>query len=575
MSGGRARRPKPRGAFALAMALGGLTAPGMALAQAAPPPAAGALPTPQQLNPAGQVQAQPPAPKRDLLEAPGQGACPLATSTLTFKLTSVEFQGLKSVPAEDLAPAWAAYAGKDTPMSAVCEIRDRAAAIIFHKGFLVSVTIPPQHIEDGRLIINVVEARIASVRVVGHAGPGQAKVEDYVEHLRGLAPFDLRTAQRYLLLASDIPGLHVTASLTPSSQGPGAVDMIVNVSSQPIDGLVNVTNYGAKELGPWGGLARLDLNNLTPLGDRTSLVAYSTLFDDEQQVVQLTEEIRPGSEGLVLRGSIAFGWDHPGAELAPVDLKGTSFVGTFLVLYPLIRERRDNLNVSAGFDFVDQTTKLGGFAADLNNDKLRIFHARMDGDVRADIGLGSDFEAGIEIRQGVNGLGASSPYETDVSRIGGRSDATVLRADGHWVTQWTSKFSTVVSFQAQWANLPVLSYEELQVGNLTIGRGYDPSSVAGDNGVSGSFEARLGPYRLNSWATVQLYGFTDVARVDSLVDAADFSRTIVSAGGGLRIGLTPRLSIDVAYAHPFDGVSAVQPVAPPDRVLVSLVARFP
>lgn len=574
MPGGRTRRLKPGRAFAYAAALSALAAPGLARAQAAQPPA-GALPTPQQLNPVGQTQAQPPPSRRDLLEAPGQGACPLATSNLTFRLTSVEFQGLRSVAAEELAPAWAEFAGKDTPMSAVCEIRDRAAAIIFHKGYLVSVNIPPQHIEGGRLIINVVEARIASVRVVGHAGPAQAKVEDYVEHLRGLAPFDLNTAQRYLLLASDIPGVHVTASLTPSPQGPGAVDMIVNVSSQPVDGLVNVTNYGSKELGPWGGLARIDINGLTALGDRTSLVAYSTLFDDEQQVLQVAEEIHPGSDGIELRGSLAFGWDHPGAELTPLDLRGTSFVGTFLALYPIIRARRDNLNVSAGFDFVDQKTTLGGFSGDLNHDKLRIFHVRLDGDVRANVGLGSDLAAGIELRQGINGLGASSPYATDVSRVGGRSDATVLRADGHWVTQWTSKFSTVVAFQAQWANLPVLSYEELQVGNLTIGRGYDPSSVAGDNGVAGSFEARLGPYRLNSWATVQLYGFTDVARVDSLVDAADFSRTVASAGGGLRIGLTPRLSLDVTYAHPFEGVSAVQPVAPPDRLLVSLVARFP
>jgi hemolysin activation/secretion protein len=563
-----------RRALVLAVALGALAAPGLAAAQAAPPPAA-SLPTPQQLNPAGQPQVQPPAPRRDLLEAPGQGACPLASSNLTFRLAAVEFQGLRSVPPADLAPAYAEFVGKDMPMSAMCEIRDRAAAIIFHNGILAAVNIPPQHIEGGKLVISVVEARIASVRVVGNAGPAQAKVEDYIEHLRGLAPFDLNTAQRYLLLASDIPGLHVTASLSPSPQGPGAVDMIVNVSREPVDGLVNVTNYGSKELGPWGALARIDINGLTPLGDRTSLVAYSTLFDDEQQVVQLAEEARLGSDGLLVRGSLSFGWDHPGAELTPLDLRGTSFVGSVVVLYPIIRERRENLNVSGGFDFVDQKSVLGGGGPALNDDKLRIFHLRFDGDVRENIGLGSDIAAGIEIRQGVDGLGASPPYATDVSRIGGRSDATVLRADGHWVTQWTSKFSTVVAFQAQWADLPVLSYEELQVGNLTIGRGYDPSSVAGDNGVSGSFEGRLGPYRVNSWATVQFYGFTDVARVDSLVDAADFSRTVVSAGGGVRIGLTPRLSLDVTYAHPFEGVSALLPVAPPARLLVSLVARFP
>jgi len=508
------------------------------------------------------------------MEAPGQGACPLADSPLTFRLTSVEFQGMKTLTPAELAPAYGEFVGKDIKMSTLCEIRDRAAAIIFHKGILARVDIPPQHIADGHLVLQVIEARIASVRVIGAAGPGQSKVEDYIERLRGLAPFDLHTAQRYLLLASDVPGMHVTASLSPSPQGPGAVDMVVNVTRDPVDVIVNVENYGSKELGPWGALARVDLNGLTPLGERTSLIAYSTLFDDEQQVVQLVEEARFGSDGLLGRISLAYGRDHPGAELAPLDLRGKSFVGSAQLVYPFIRSRRENLNVTGGLDFVDQKTELTG-AGTLNDDHLRIVYLRLDGDLRENLALGSDIAGGIEVRQGLEWLGASPVGQVNLSRTGAHPDATVLRVDGHWVTQWTSKFSTAVSLQAQYANDPVLPYEELQIGNLTVGRGYDPSSVAGDRGVAGSFEARLGPYRLTPWATVQFYGFYDAAYVKSLVDSSTFTRTVISAGGGLRIGFTPRLSLDVVYANPFDRINSFAPTSPPARVLVSLVARFP
>ncbi|MGH7023947.1 MAG: ShlB/FhaC/HecB family hemolysin secretion/activation protein [Caulobacteraceae bacterium] len=560
--------------LAITLAVGAAAAPWSLAAQALPPSAA--LPTPQQLNPAGQPQAQPPRKRREVWEPPTPGACPLATSPLTFHLASVEFEGMKALSPADLAPAYAEFIGKDIRMATLCEIRDRAAEIFFHRGILARIDIPPQHIADGHFVLRVIEARIASVRVVGNVGPAQSKVEDYIEHLRGLAPFDLRTAQRYLLLASDIPGIHVSASLSPSPQGPGAVDMVVNVTREAVDGVVNVTNYNSKELGPWGALARLDLNSFTAFGERTSLVAYSSLFDDRQQVIQLVQEARIGSDGLLGRFSIAYGRDNPGAELAPLDLKGTSFVASDQLVYPIVRARRENLNITGGLDVIDQKTVLGGVGGGtLNNDKLRIVYVRLDGDVRENLALGSVLAGGVEVRQGLEWLGASRVGETDLSRIDGHPDATVLRADGHWATQWTSKFSTLVSVQAQYANETVLSYEELQIGNLTIGRGYDPSSVAGDRGIAGTFEARLGPYRLTRWASIQFYGFYDAAYAKSLVDSPDFTRTVTSAGGGIRLAFTPRLSLDVMYANPFDRINALALAPPPARVLVSLVARFP
>jgi hemolysin activation/secretion protein len=93
--------------------------------------------------------------------------------------------------------------------------------------------------------------------------------------------------------------------------------------------------------------------------------------------------------------------------------------------------------------------------------------------------------------------------------------------------------------------------------------------------VGASFEARIGPFRLTPWADVQLYGFYDAVYVKNLVDSPDFTRTVTSAGGGLKFGLASRFSLDVMYACPFDRISALAPKRPPGRVLVSLVARFP
>ncbi|HUO23145.1 MAG TPA: ShlB/FhaC/HecB family hemolysin secretion/activation protein [Caulobacteraceae bacterium] len=536
-----------------------------------------ALPSPQQLNPAQQPQAAPPQNRGgDLLAPPEHSACPMADSPLTFTLTAVEFQGATAVKAKTLEGAYASLIGQTIKVAEICAIRDRAADIFFRRGFLARVEIPEQRIAGGKLVLTVVEARIAAVRVHGEAGAAQSKVEDYIEKLRGLTPFDLRTAERYLLLASDVPGMRISAALRPSPQGRGAVDLDVTVTRQPVDMVVDAQNFGSQSLGPYGGLVRGDLNGVTRFGDRTTLVAYSTLFDDKQQVLQLVEEARVGSDGWLGRLSVAYGRTHPGANVAPLDLYGKSLVGSFEAVYPLWRSRRNNLNLTGGFDYVDQSTDFGSGGA-LNDDHLRILYGRADADIRR-FPFGREFDGhlDLQIRKGLEILGASRPGEAGLSRLQGRADALVFRADGTATQQWTSLISTEMAFEAQYTDTPLLTYEQLAVGNLTIGRGYDPSSVTGDTGVSGTFELRAGPIQPIQplrWLNVQGYGFYDIAKSNNLNIGGE-NLTVRSAGGGLRFRLTQRVSLDIAYAHPFDKISANAKSRPPDRALVNLVSSF-
>src|SRR5262245_25576315 len=252
-------------------------------------PAAGQspAPSPQELNPAEIAPPPPSASRGDILAPPEPGACPLRTSDLRFVLQAVSFTGAQAVTPQDLAPAYAEFVGREVPVSALCDIRDRALQILFSRGLLARVEIPQQRIMEGRVTFEIIEAYLASVRVTGDVGPAQSKVEDYIEMLRGMRPFNLTRAQRYLLLASDVPGVALSATLRPSDAGRGAVDLEVNVSRDAVSGVLNVQNFGSHETGPYGAIARADLNSFTRFGERTSLVVYSTLDGREQRVVQL------------------------------------------------------------------------------------------------------------------------------------------------------------------------------------------------------------------------------------------------------------------------------------------------
>lgn len=548
------------------LATAGALAASPARAQAPP----GATPTPQQLNPAEQVETRVRPRANDIFVAPEPGPCPLRGSDLTFELKGVEFAGATGSE-EDLVRSYKGLVGQTIPVSAICDIRDRAAAILFAKGVLARVEIPEQKIAEGQLRLEVIQARIANIRFHGDAGPAQGKIEDYLEKLRGMTPFNLNLAQRYLLLAADVPGVQISAAIRPSSQGRGAVDLDVAATHDLIDVAANVQNFGSETMGPWAGLARVDFKGLTRFGDRTGVVLYSTLDGREQRIVQLLGEARPGDDGLLLRGSFSYAQTHPSGALAPLKLEGTATDLQLSAAYPLVRRREGNINLGGGLDIVDQSTDFGGGGA-LIDDKLRIVFLRAEATTRTRIfGVPFNGDVAIEARQGLDALGASQAGEAALSRAAGEPDALVGRMEAHAVFGWTPWLQTSFGAALQYADSPLLSYEQLAVGNLTIGRGYDPSSVAGDRGGALAFETRLGPFALPLGLQAQLYGFYDSAHAE-LIDI-DTKVTVHSAGGGLRLASDRGVDIDVFYAAPFDKPSLNAPGKPPSRVMVSLTLR--
>ena len=175
------------------------------------------LPTRDELNPAQRTPQVSQAP--DLFSLPAPGPCPLASSTLTVNFKGAKFSHLTGVPAETLSPAWRDIVGKTVPLSSLCQVRDRIAELLFKSGILGRVEIPEQRIDGGIVTFEVVEAQVVNVRVTGNAGPVKARIDDYASKLRGMRPFNLAVAQRYLLLASD---------LLPQGVGhapPGAVEL--------------------------------------------------------------------------------------------------------------------------------------------------------------------------------------------------------------------------------------------------------------------------------------------------------------------------------------------------------------
>jgi len=537
-----------------------------------------ALPSREELDPA-RAAPIPAAPRGDLFDNIEKTPCPFAGSDLKFTLKSVEFRGAVAgaiaLTPEELSPAYARELGTEVPVTAVCDIRDRVSAIYLRRGILASVAIPPQRINEGKVVFEVVEARIVGVEYHGDVGPAQRQVARYLDQLTGMAPFDLDVAQRYLLLASDIPGVQVQATLKPAPEGNGAVVLDIAVSRDPFDASAQVQNYGSKTIGRELGLARVDLNSFTPLGERTSLIAYWTLASDEQRVIQATEHFKLGGSGLAADFSGSWAWTRPGDAVAPLELEGESFAGSARLTYPIVRHRRHNVNLGIGLDWIDQQVDFGGGIATLTEDHLRVFFARLDGHwaPRSLSNHSAALTGSIEVRKGTTGLDASQYGEITASRFLGRPDAFVWRAEAQGGGRIAGPVVATAAISWQFTQDPLLSYEEFSVGNLSVGRGYDPSAASGDRAIAASVELTTVPLPLfKGRAAWRPYAFYDTAELTNIGPGAG-KLNLASAGLGVRAQITRRVSLDLAWAKPFDDPFGLGD-EPPARVLVSLSATL-
>jgi hemolysin activation/secretion protein len=564
----------------LALATTALSPTGLTWAQPAPPstPGAGVPGTSAaEVNPSTRITRPPPRRAGGAFTPEPPGPCPLEGSDVQVTLNSVTFQGATAVSPDTLRSAYADFLGKPQSVAVICQIRDRAARIVFDSGVLARVEIPEQRIAGGALVLEVIEAHVVNVRVRGDVGPAQAAVERYAEKLRGMKPFDMAKAQRYLLLASDVPGVRARAAVRPStSPERGAVDIDITVAKDGPDVFANVQNTGSKQVGRWGGLVRGEFAGYTEFGESTALTAFHTLDSNEQWLVQLAESARFGGEGLVGRGSFTYGESRPGDFLKPLDLKSKSVVGNLEGAYPIIRSRNQNLNVAGGFDFIDQKTRPSG-AALLSHDKLRILYARLDGDYRTEISGRPVLTSGaVSLRKGVDVFGASDAGDPLLTRAFGKPDAWVLRAQGGGDVAISDRLTAQVRMQAQYADDQLMPYEQISLGGLTVGRGYDPAALLGDKGISAAAEVRYGPLQLHPKIAAAPYAFFDagwVANNNAAASGVARDRSIKSVGAGVVFRLFSRANLEVTYAHPLDA-TRTGGTRPSDRVLIQLTASL-
>ena len=564
-------------------------------AQSAGAVAQSAAPVPPTREEVTRPVTAPPGPQSRLEVEGGIERAPCALDgpefrSIRFVMRGAQFDAPQGLNV-DLAPSYSSFVGREVPISTVCEIRDRAATILRDAGYIAAVQVPEQRIESGTVRFQVLAAHLTQVRVRGEATGAESILAAYLNQLTKQPLFNRHEAERYLLLASDLPGYTVRLTLRPAGTAPGDVIGDVTVQQLPAYADFIIQNGGSEALGPWGGLLRGQLFGLTGLGDRTTLSICSTADFHEQQTVQVAHDMRLGPEGMSLSGAFTYAWARPHVPNTAVLAK--TLLGTVELGYPFVRRQSETVRGSIGMDLVNQDVWLNHIP--LTRDRLRVAFLRLGIDaIPSDIGVNFStaeppwhFTSQVELRQGLDALGAThdcgplginclGPGKVSPSRLEGQADATVVRLTSYVEMRPIPKLTFALGLRAQYTDKPLLSFEDFSAGNYTVGRGYDPGALLGDRGYGTQLELRYGsrvPVSASRPA-IEGYAFWDHAQVGHLASAIIVTQRqdLNSVGAGARVNWN-RFVLDAGLAIPLTHVGPLNR-KPDPRLLVSLTTRL-
>lgn len=491
-----------------------------------------------------------------IITLPGTVA-PAGAENVKVVVRGVRVTGSTIYSEAELAPLYADIVGREVAVTAIYEIAQRITTKYGNDGYVLSrAIVPPQELSPGGAVvrIQIVEGYIDKVEWPAALSKYRDFFSYYAAKITADRPINVRTLERYLLLAGDLPGLKFTNSLRASETHPGAATLVVEIVEKPIDYYGRVDNRGTKARGPLQYLNSVTFNNIARMHESWTLTGAGAFQFRELQYWMLSYRQVLTSEGLTMFFNDSYSRSHPGTPaLQLLNYRTRSDLLEGGLVYPFIRQREKNLIGTALFfasndrsDVLDTLNTL---------DRLRGVRVKLDADA-ADSLQGIN-QLNLVGSQGLDGLGASPAGGTNLSRANGRPDFTKIEATFSRLQPiGTSPFSVLAAAYGQWARTPLLAPELCGYGGRTFGRAYDPSDLVGDSCLFLLGELRLDvPHSLQNVTQFQLYGFADRGWLHNIAPVGLTPSNLdgASVGGGIRVGLQPAMTADLSAAKAVAG----------------------
>lgn len=467
----------------------------------------------------------------------------------TIKLESIDVQGMTIFSSVDIEGLYAGLIGTDVTLSEIRAVSDEITQLYRTQGYVISrALIPQQSFENGKVTIQVFEGYIADIRNQSENEEAQFQlVRRFLEPLLQEKPIRQSSLERRLLLANDLPGYEVVATLKPAKNAIAASDLYVAITKKTVSGSITMSNYGSRYIGPGQLITEVSLNSPFDTGSTVSLGFSKGYPFSRSTFKELRVDVPVMYDGMRFKAHYGQTKSNPAREVEEFDLSSEVKKFGATLSYPIVRSRQKNLTLSAGMHGGNShVSTLGATTVDENERHVYIGLDASMIDSFSGITFGH-----MNIARGLSGLGGSI---TTASRVEAENRSLVINGSLSRLQSLGPQFEILLSSLFQWSDDALMASRELALGGKVFGRGYEPSELIGDKGIAGKVELRYRPLLDNAYLSApMLYGFYDIGMIanNDLSDrGTDRERASLSSlGFGVKFNLFERVKAQFEYAR--------------------------
>ena len=407
----------------------------------------------------------------------------VSTDNTPIEVKHIQLNGRALLSLEEIQPVLNEYIGTTTTFGGLQQLAQKVAHVYHKAGYpLAQAVIPPQRIENGVIVLQVIEGKIASVNVQNQSRLSDKVAENYLTRaIQPNAPLKQADSERALLLIKGLAGTK-EAHYRLSDKGQGA-ELVANLGKAPlVDGFVMLDNYGSRSTGKTRTRAGLNINSPFGRGERFSTQAMSSFKG--VNYARLSMDTPIGYHGL----STSLGVGHTrydlGGAFKDLDATGNATTVDWSMRYPLLLSNQRNVSLFGGVEYRKLKDEIG-VTDTVTRKKLHSVNVGVNG--------WSRYGSGVTQFNLINTLGRLDIKSADalaIDKISAKTDGGYYKLNASLShTQYlTPKFSMRVGVNGQWANKNLDSAEQLSLGGADAVVAYHSNDVSADQGLIGQLE---------------------------------------------------------------------------------------
>ena len=429
-------------------------------------------------------QLQPlPLPKAPTAKPKPQEAKP---SEVKITIKGFRIDGNKSLSDEAIKETLKPWLGQTVAFQDLQRAADAVAALYQTFGKLAQVSVPPQKITDGIVILKVLEAKLGAVNVDMPNGPsrfGEDRARRYVTDANRLSEIvQTQNIERSIYILNETPGVAVSTQLEPG-KNEGEVDLRLSLAdTKPVRGKLEANNHGSRGTGIVQRVASVFFDGLGGFGDQ---LALSNIKSEGSDYSLASYSLPLNTDGLRAGVSASYlDYENVGKNAFPINQGGgfgrAKTIGVNLT-YPLLRSPSANTNLSAGLDrknYMNKQQRDGSHTSEYRIDNM-VFG--FSGNQYDGFAGGGVTQGGASLTKGHLIFGAFNP-----STYGRYTPTTFTKVNLNLSrNQQIVPDKTIlnVNMTAQVASTELDSAEKFYLGGPNGVRGYPGSQGAGSQGA--------------------------------------------------------------------------------------------